>query len=82
MVRVELFTRAECSLCEVAKAVLDDVRGRIDFELVQVDITGDPEAFARYQWDIPVIHVDGHRAFKHRVEAGPLEARIRRAGAA
>lgn len=76
--RVEVYTRAHCSLCEEAGAVLEQVRRRIPFELVWIDIDADPELRRIYRYDIPVIFINGHKAFKHRVEAAALLDRLRR----
>lgn len=79
MIRVELFTKDDCSLCVDAKAVLEAARAEVPFELVEIDITEHPEHYERYKWDIPVIHVNGHKAFKHRVDLATLKARLHRA---
>jgi thiol-disulfide isomerase/thioredoxin len=79
MVRVEVYGKADCSLCDDAKGVLEEVRKDLPFEIVPVDITLDPAVFARYQHDIPVVFVDGHKAFKHRLTAEEARHRIARA---
>jgi len=48
--------------------VLLRVRERVPFEIEKVDITGDPLLASRYRFSIPVIHVDGQFAFRHRVD--------------
>ena len=48
------------------------------FELEEVDITGDPELEARYRELLPVVDIDGRRAFFYRV---PAEAFRRAVGA-
>jgi glutaredoxin len=76
--KVQLYTKPDCSLCDKAKAVLGEVRLRIPFELEEVDIRSDPALFERYRYDIPVILIGGHKAFKHRVDPLALEQRLRR----
>lgn len=73
MVRVELYTKPGCHLCDEAKAVLARVRERIPFDLVEFDITADSGLFDRYRYDIPVVVVPGRRTFVHRVYASQLE---------
>ena len=79
MVRVEIFGKPDCPLCDEAKAAAEEARRVVPFDLSYVDITSDPGLFERYRYDIPVVHVDGHRAFKHRVTPEALAARVRRA---
>lgn len=76
---IEIYSKADCSLCEEAKAVLLQVQRKVPFTLIEVDITTDPALFERYRYDIPVVFVDGHKAFKHRLDAHDVERRLRRA---
>ena len=71
--RVELYTKPGCHLCDEAKAVLERVRASIPFDLVEFDITSDAGLFDRYRYDIPVVVVPGRRTFVHRVYASQLE---------
>ncbi|MGQ0506868.1 MAG: glutaredoxin family protein [Myxococcaceae bacterium] len=73
--RVEIYSKPDCGLCEEAKEILEQVRSRVPFELVEVNIEADPTLFERFRYDIPVVFIAGKKAFKHRVEA---EAVLRR----
>jgi hypothetical protein len=42
----------------------------------EVDITDDPELEARYREWLPVIEIDGRRAFVYYVDPGALRRRI------
>jgi len=77
--RLRFYTKPGCTLCEQALAVVARVRRRIPFELEQVDITADPELFARYHDRIPVVEIDGEEAFEFTVREDRLLARLRRA---
>jgi uncharacterized membrane protein len=57
MMRVRLFTREDCSLCDEAKGHLLELSEEIDFELVEVDIEQDPSLLDRYREVIPVVAV-------------------------
>jgi glutaredoxin len=81
MTTVTLYTRRGCHLCEDAKAVLDAVRAEHPFDLSVVDIDLDPALRAQHTNDVPVIAVDGRTAFKYRLTADALLARLRREGA-
>ncbi len=76
--RVEIYSKADCALCDEAKLVLEQVRKRVPFELAEVDIEQDPELFARYRYDIPVVFIAGKKAFKHHLDARVVEERLRR----
>ncbi|HSP77997.1 MAG TPA: glutaredoxin family protein [Myxococcaceae bacterium] len=76
---VRIYSKPNCCLCEQAKAVLDRVRERIPFELLEEDIRGSPELFQRYRYDIPVVTIDGREAFRLRLDEAEVEAFLRRA---
>ncbi len=78
-IRVELFTKRGCHLCERVHAVIEQARAQVDFELVVTDIESDPVLFETYKIDVPVVRVGGRKAFKYRVEVDELVERIRRA---
>ena len=77
--RVEMYSKPGCGLCEEAKRTLCAVQQRVPFELVEVNILNDAALFEKFQFDIPVIFIDGHKAFKHRVGEQEFEKRLRRA---
>jgi glutaredoxin len=77
--RVTLYSRPGCGLCDRAREVLEAERARVGFELIDVDITGDDALELAYGVRIPVVTVDGQERFE--VEVDPAElARVVRAG--
>jgi glutaredoxin len=65
-----VYTAAGCNLCERALEVVREVAE--EFEVV--DIGGDPELEARYREHLPVVEIDGERAFTYFVDAEVLRA--------
>lgn len=78
---VSIYGKAECHLCEEAKAQLVALRRRYGFRLEEVDITSDPILLAEYETRLPLIWVDGHLVCKYHVDEVPLLEHIRRAAA-
>ena len=74
MAHVTLYTAAACHLCEAARAILD-AEG-VDFS--EVDITDVSELEAAYREWLPVVEIDGERAFVYRI---PLEGLRRKLAA-
>ena len=68
MPRVTLYTRAGCGLCEEAKQALASARKRAPFDLEEIDIDLHPEWLALYNEEVPVIAIDGRKAFQYRVD--------------
>ena len=77
MRRVTLYTRAGCHLCDDARKVLDGARARQPFDLEIVDIDSDPELRRLYDYEVPVIAIDGVKAFKYRVTEAELMKKLR-----
>ena len=72
MKRVTFFTKPECTLCRGALFVIERVRRRLPFDLEIVDISavGNERWHEDYKHDIPVVHINGHEVFRHRVDEG------------
>jgi len=70
--RVTLYTRAGCCLCDDAKRVLKAARQQAGFDLEEIDIDADPELRRRYNDDVPVIAINGSKAFKYKVSEQEL----------
>ena len=74
--RVVLYSARGCHLCEQARAQLDALGAELEFELEEVDITDDPELERRYRELLPVVEIDGRRAFVYHVQARDLRRRL------
>jgi glutaredoxin len=74
--QVVLYTKPGCSLCDYARAAILAVRREIDFEFQEIDIALDADLFDLYKFDIPVVEIDGRRAFKHRVDPEALKEKL------
>ena len=51
----------------MVKETLAELVGEADFEWREVDIDGDPELRAKFDVEVPVVFIDGRKAFKYRV---------------
>jgi glutaredoxin len=70
---VVLYTRAGCHLCDEAKQVLR--HAGVAFS--EVDIDADPTLQATYNEEVPVVFIDGRKAFKYCVDPRELRKRLR-----
>lgn len=55
--RVTLFTRVNCSLCDVVKHTLDKVQKRRPFDYSEIDVMKNKEWTRAYQYEVPVLHI-------------------------
>ena len=76
MASVTLYTAPGCSLCSRALEVLREAEAELGFELEVVDIEGDAALEAAYREHLPVVEIDGQRAFTYFVEPEALRRRL------
>ena len=76
--RFLLYTRKDCCLCDEMKAAIRDVAGKIPLHVEEIDVDSAPELARRYGNEVPVLLINGRKAFKYRVTAGELERRLKR----
>jgi glutaredoxin len=69
---VTLYTRKGCCLCDDAKRVLEAAHRRVVFQLEEIDIDTDPGLQKLYNDEVPVIAINGAKAFKYRVSVDEL----------
>ena len=79
--RVRLYPEPACHLCAAARRVLEAAHAEQEFELEEVDISGDAELEARYREWLPVVEIDGERAFTYFVQPEALARRLAQARA-
>jgi glutaredoxin len=75
-VQVVLYTKPECHLCEQMKEAMSG-SGCVElYSLEEVDIESDAELFARYQYEIPVLFINGVEAFRHSLRPDEFRAYV------
>ncbi|HEX7084076.1 MAG TPA: glutaredoxin family protein [Gaiellaceae bacterium] len=74
--RVALFHAQGCHLCERAREQLARLRDELGFELEEVDITGVPELEERYREWLPVVEIDGERAFVYYLDEAAFRRKV------
>jgi glutaredoxin len=70
---VVLYHAAGCHLCEKARGVL---RAELGDAFDEVDIGGDDDLEARYREWLPVVEIDGERAFVYFVDPVALRRKL------
>ncbi|HST15218.1 MAG TPA: glutaredoxin family protein [Gaiellaceae bacterium] len=69
---IRFFHAQGCHLCDRARDVLD----RVGVSYESVDITGDDELEERYREWLPVVEIDGSRAFVYYVDEAALRRKV------
>jgi glutaredoxin len=68
MMEVVLYTKPGCCLCDTVKAQLSRLRAVQPFEFREVNILEDSDAFVKYHEEIPVVFINGRKAFKYHLD--------------
>jgi glutaredoxin len=75
---LRLYTRKDCCLCEEMKSTLSRVADRVAFTLEEIDVDTSPILQEKYGNDVPVLFINGRKAFKYRLTVRELEQRLKR----
>ena len=78
MVKVEIYSKRGCCLCKKARKLLDKVNADMPFTFKEVDIGASEDLFRKYKEDIPVIFINGKKAFKFKVDEIEFKKKVRR----
>jgi glutaredoxin len=76
-ITLTLYSRAGCHLCDDMKAIVWPVALEFGCTVEEVDISGDASLEARFGQEIPVLYVNGRKAFKYRVTPRDLRQRLK-----
>ena len=78
--KVTVYSRPGCHLCDEMKAVVARVARKLPVSLEEVDISTDPTLEERYGLEVPVLLVEGRKAAKYRIGEDELLAILRGRG--
>ena len=61
-IRLQLYTKSDCPLCDEAKEALKKVAEELPICVEEIDITANLGLFTKYKYLIPVLEMDGKTA--------------------
>ena len=65
---VVVYSRKGCHLCEVVKESLSKLSRRGGFTWQEVDVDADTDLRRQYTDEVPVVFIDGRKAFKYHMD--------------
>jgi glutaredoxin len=65
---VVIYSRKGCHLCEVVKESLSKLSRRGGFTWQEIDVDADSELRRQFNDEVPVVFIDGRKAFKYRMD--------------
>jgi glutaredoxin len=73
-----LYSRKDCCLCDEMKDAIRQASAKIPLDLEEIDVDGAVELQAEYGDEVPVLLIDGRKAFKYRVTVPELTKKLER----
>lgn len=77
-IQLQIYTRGSCCLCEQMKSIVREAAARFPLTLEEIDVDESAELTTLYGAEVPVLFINGRKAFKYRVTARQLEKRLQR----
>jgi len=76
-IRIDIYSRPGCHLCDEAARTIELYRGNIPVVLNTINVESRADLEKRYGTDIPVVMLNGTEAFRHRVNGPELERKLK-----
>ena len=73
---VILYARRGCHLCDIVKESLQKLQRRGGFQWRMIDVDSDPDLHRRFTDEVPVVFINGRKAFKYRMDERDFLRRI------
>jgi glutaredoxin len=67
VIRVTIYSRPGCHLCDAMKALVTRVGQSMPFSLEEIDISHDASLEGLHGLEVPVLMIDGRKVAKYRV---------------
>ena len=80
MILVEMYSKEDCHLCDVAVAVLLKIQQEYPFELRQIKIHDGDEYFENFKERVPVVFINKEFACQYRIREKEFIAKLNHAG--
>ena len=77
-IQIDIYSRPGCHLCDEAQHVIERVQRRFGFAVHVINIESDAGLEKEYGEQIPVVFINGNKAFKYHVDEAELEKKVKR----
>lgn len=75
--RLVLYSRVDCCLCDEMKTVIRQVAQTTPVDVEEIDIDSSADLKQKYGEEVPVLFINGRKAFKYRLTARQLAAKLK-----
>jgi glutaredoxin len=63
-----VYSKPDCCLCDDVKEQLKKLQKLHKFDWREINILDDPADLEKFQYEIPVVFIDGRKAFKYHLD--------------
>ena len=77
MIEVVVYSKPGCCLCDEVKTQLAKLKQSNPFDWIEVNILEDSWAFEQFKEEIPVVFINGRKAFKYRMDEREFLRKLR-----
>jgi peroxiredoxin len=74
--QVVVYVKPDCGLCGPLWDIVEKVRSEVDLDAEKIDISKDPELVRLYGLEVPVVLINGKKAFKGRMTEKAFRKKI------
>jgi glutaredoxin len=78
MLELTLYTRSDCELCSEMESIINAEVPRFDARFARVLVDNHPGLESQFGFEVPVLFVNGRKAFKYRCTPKELRKRLLR----
>ena len=75
--RLLLYSRSDCCLCDEMKTIIGQIAKRTSLVVEEIDVDSSADLREKYGEEVPVLFINGRKAFKYRLTAKELANRLK-----
>jgi glutaredoxin len=75
--RLLLYSRSGCCLCDEMKTIVRQVGRKTSLIVEAIDVDSSDDLREKYGEEVPVLFINGRKAFKYRLTAKQLATRLK-----
>jgi glutaredoxin len=75
--RLILYSRSGCCLCDEMKTIVRQGGQKTSLVLEEIDVDSSADLREKYGEEVPVLFINGRKAFKYRLTAKQLATRLK-----
>ena len=74
--RITLYGRKECCLCDDMKKIVAQAASETAVDVEEIDVDSSPDLQQEFGSEVPVLFINGRKAFKYKVGGKELKERL------